>query len=337
MAARLLYDVQQRYKPRIYREFLGAEPYTESEFQARYRFSKESIQILTNLLNDDLKRPTNRSHAIPVETQIKIALRYYASGSFMQVIGDTFGYDKSTVSRIIQAVTGAISAHGADFLRWPDETTKPAIINGFYNIARFPCVIGAVDGTHIRIQAPSDNEYAFVNRKNFHSINVQGICDHEGKFTNIVAKWPGSTHDSFIFRNSDVGIHLDQNHRGFDVDGLLLGDSGYACKPYLMTPYLRPSTRHQERFNSAQTRTRSVIERTFGRWKRRFHLLHSEIRLTPDRVCKIVIACAILHNFAILQREPMIDDREVEEIDIGQDLGRQDGTNVRNLIATTYF
>ncbi|XP_071124039.1 putative nuclease HARBI1 [Mytilus edulis] len=154
MASRLLYDVQQRHKPRIYREFLGAEPYTECEFQARYRFSKESIQILTNLLNDDLKRSTNRSHAIPVETQIKIALRYYASGSFMQVIGDTFGYDKSTVSRIIQAVTG--------------------------------------------------------------------------KFTNIVVKWPGSTHDSFIFRNSDVGIHLDQNHRGFDVGGLLLGDSGYA-------------------------------------------------------------------------------------------------------------
>ncbi|CAC5360910.1 HARBI1 [Mytilus coruscus] len=179
MAARLLYDVQQRYKPRIYREFLGAEPYTESEFQARYRFSKESIQILTNLLNDDLKRPTHRSHAIPVETQIKIALRYYASGSFMQVIGDTFWYNISTVSRIIQAVTGAICSHGADFLRWPDETSKPAIINGFYDIARFPCVIGAVDGTHIRIQAPSDNEYAFVNRKNFHSINVQGICDHK--------------------------------------------------------------------------------------------------------------------------------------------------------------
>ncbi|CAC5422286.1 HARBI1 [Mytilus coruscus] len=200
----------------------------------------------------------------------------------MQVIADTFGYNRSTVSRIIQAVTGAICSHGADFLRWPDETSKPAIINGFFDIARFPCVIKAVDGTLIRMQAPSDNEYAFVNRKNFHSINVQGICDHEGKFANIVAKLPGSTHDSFIFRNSDVGIHLDQNHRGFDVDGLLLGDSGYACKPYLMTHYLRPST-----------------------------------RLTPDRVCKVIVACAILYNFAILQRELMVDDREIEDVDIG--------------------
>ncbi|CAC5415318.1 HARBI1 [Mytilus coruscus] len=190
MAARFFYDVQQTHKPRIYREFHG-EPYTESEFPARYRFSEESIEVLTNLLYDELKRPTHRIHAIPVTTQIKIALR------FMHLV---------------------------------------------VYATRFPCVIGAVDGTHIRFQAPSHDEYAFVNRKNYHSINVQGICDHEGKFTNIVAKWPGSTHDSFIFRNSDVGIHMDQTHRGFNVDGLLLGDNGYACTPYLMTPYLRPST-----------------------------------------------------------------------------------------------
>lgn len=34
--------------------------------------------------------------------------------------------------------------------------------------------------------------------KNYHSIIVQGIC----KFMNIVSKWPGSTHDSFILRIS---------------------------------------------------------------------------------------------------------------------------------------
>ena len=96
--------------------------------------------------------------------------------------------------------------------------------------------------------------------------------------------------------------------------------------------------RQQERFNSAHSRTRSVIERTFGRWKRRFHLLHSEIRMTPDRVCKLIVACAILHNFAIFQREPMEDDvLEAEDVDTGHDLGRQDGMNVRNLISTTYF
>src|SRR6218665_1641467 len=43
----------------------------------------------------------------------------------------------------------------------------------FYQMAVFPNVIGCVDGTHVRILAPIENEHEYVNRKNFHSINVQ--------------------------------------------------------------------------------------------------------------------------------------------------------------------
>ena len=40
---------------------------------------------------------------------------------------------------------------------------------------------------------------AFVNRKQFYSINVQAVCDSDAFITNIVARWPGSTHDSRNF------------------------------------------------------------------------------------------------------------------------------------------
>lgn len=48
----------------------------------------------------------------------------------------------------------------------------------FTEIAGFPGIIGAVDGTHIAIVAPSNQneqykEYTYVNRKGFHSLNVQ--------------------------------------------------------------------------------------------------------------------------------------------------------------------
>ena len=101
-------------------------------------------------------------------------------------------------------------------------------------------------------------------------------------FTNVVARWPGSTHDSFIFRDSRIGQQLNIQHQSLE-DGLLLGDSGYPCKPYLMTPYLNPVTDKQQEFNSAHKRTRVAIEQAFGWWKRRFHLLHSEIRMKPEK------------------------------------------------------
>lgn len=47
------------------------------------------------------------------------------------------------------------------------------VIQDFYEIAGMPCTIGAVDGTHILIKAPQDEEWNYVNRKGQHSINVQ--------------------------------------------------------------------------------------------------------------------------------------------------------------------
>ena len=43
----------------------------------------------------------------------------------------------------------------------------------FENKGGFPGVIGVVDGTDIRIRAPEQEPEAYINRKKFHSINVQ--------------------------------------------------------------------------------------------------------------------------------------------------------------------
>ena len=47
------------------------------------------------------------------------------------------------------------------------------VIRGFAEIANMPGVVGCIDGTHIRIKRPIEFEKAFVNRKHYHSINVQ--------------------------------------------------------------------------------------------------------------------------------------------------------------------
>jgi len=69
----------------------------------------------------------------------------------------------------------------------------------FSVIAGFTNVIGAIDCTHIPIKSPANNEETYVNRKDIlHMINVRAVCDANMCFLYIVAKWPGSTHDSFI-------------------------------------------------------------------------------------------------------------------------------------------
>ena len=156
----------------------------------------------------------------------------------------------------------------------------------------------------------------------------------------MVARWPGSTHDSHIFKTSAVGRQLEQGGGHGLADGVLLGDSGYACTSFLLTPYSQPHSPSEERFNRAHKTTRCTIERTFGLLKRRFHILHSEIRMAPDRVCTIVVACFVLHNIAINLREPEVDDGHVDDEDCDvqeQYHGPENGNAVRKHITNTFF
>ncbi|WAR17990.1 HARB1-like protein [Mya arenaria] len=122
-------------------------------------------------------------------------------------------------------------------------------------------------------------------------------------FTSINAIWPGSTHDAHVFRTSELFHFMETHHHGLE-DGILLGDSAYPCKPYMLTPYLHPANEAQQHFNDAHCSTRNVIERAFGVLKRRFHILHTEIRMKPLKVSKIVVCCVVLHNLAKLWGEP---------------------------------
>ena len=184
MADLLFCDVRGRRRERRFRAGSQFEigGFTDDELRARYRFGRESILFITNLVARDISRNTRRNHALHPLRQVLIALRFYASGSFLQVIGDTFGIDKSTVSRVINDVTRALISKQPHFIKWPSTNDECATIkNALYLRGGFPCVIGCVDGTHIRLQTPSQHENNYVNRKGFHSINVQVVCNHEGE------------------------------------------------------------------------------------------------------------------------------------------------------------
>ena len=100
MADLLFCDLRSRRRERRFRagSQFEIDRFTDDELLARYRFGRESIMFITNLVARDISRNTRRNHALHPLHQVLIALRFYASGSFLQVIADTFGFDKSTVS-----------------------------------------------------------------------------------------------------------------------------------------------------------------------------------------------------------------------------------------------
>ncbi|CAB4435260.1 unnamed protein product [Rhizophagus irregularis] len=71
-----------------------------------------------------------------------------------------------------------------------------------------------MDGVHIPIHEPSENGARYVNRKSFHSINLLGVVDHQGRFTYIHAGEAGYVHDARVFYRSslyhEILLHPEQ-------------------------------------------------------------------------------------------------------------------------------
>lgn len=163
---------------------------------------------------------------------------------------DDLGVSQQTVSRVIAETLDAfyqpyLMRRYLTFPTDPDEIRRNKI--DFMEIANFPGVVGAIDCTHIRITAPKEDPDAYINRKRFHSINVQLVFNAKYRIINCLANWPGSVHDARILRESGLSRKFENNQipRGC----ILLGDSGYPCKPWLLTPYLQPQPGVQTNYN----------------------------------------------------------------------------------------
>lgn len=151
----------------------------------------------------------------------------------------------------------------------------------------------------------------------------------------IVTRWPGSCHDSHIFNNSALKVRFESGEFG---DMVLLGDSGYPLKNYLMTPILHPRTPAEELYNASHTSTRTVVERTFGIIKRRFPVLTCGIRCNLQTARKIIMAVSIVHNIAILNRDNLEEEEERgEEIGENLHLDERDDINLRQRAFVSYF
>ena len=161
-------------RERIFRDRTNPlEIYDDVELHAKFRFRRIHILSILDDFRDAIEYPVTRQGSLSALLQVLIALRFFATGCFQNLAGEMIGVDKSTASRAIHRVTDAMVNLMHRWVVMPTQHQADRQKVKFMRIAGFPNVIGCIDGTHIRIQAPSTNEHEYVNRKNVHSINVQ--------------------------------------------------------------------------------------------------------------------------------------------------------------------
>ena len=148
------------------------EEYDDANFHLRFRLRKDSVITLTAMLKNDLEHQTRRGLPLTPMQQVLLTLHFYATASFHQVIRDLFGVSNYAVCKVIHRGSRVIAKHKRQFISFPAELHK--MKRRFYEIVGFPCVVRAIDCTHMRIVCPDrNNAVAFINRKQFYSVNFK--------------------------------------------------------------------------------------------------------------------------------------------------------------------
>lgn len=164
------------------------------------------------------------------------------------------------------------------------------------------------------------------------------MSDSKLRIRNIVARWPGSTHDQRIFDNSLLKTEFEEGKYGSSV---LIGDSGYANRPYLVTPLLDITTPAEDAYNQSVLTTRNTVERKYGCWKNRYPAIGGKMRMGLKRTCTTIIATGVLHNICIEMNLPVweevsVDPRRIDPpAEPNADYERNDG--MRRRLIDEYF
>lgn len=194
---------QWQHRRKTYRDRINFEFFSERSFIERFRISRSAAQNVLNSIGSLIKHRTKCNCALDPKQQLLVALHFFGTGSQYHAVSDMHGIHKSTVSRIIHRVSNAIlTTLFHIYVRWPNDSSL--IPFKFFQIAGFPRIAGAVDGTLIPIEAPSLNEKDYVDRHGQHSINALVVAGPNYEFFYASARWPGSVHDNRVLRNSTL-------------------------------------------------------------------------------------------------------------------------------------
>ncbi|CAH1990700.1 unnamed protein product [Acanthoscelides obtectus] len=298
--------------------------YSDETFFEHFRVSRNVVNEISGMFqNSEYYRSKSGPYGKLLSgDQVLVYLWYvgHETAGFRDV-ADRYNISISSVTRILKRLTLFLSNLSPTVIQWPDDSEKEQIEAHFRNNG-FPRVIGCIDGSHIKLDKPENDPESYINRKGFYSIQIQAVCDHQRRFKDLFVGYPGSVHDSRVFRTSPLSQTLEQKCGTY----FILGDSGYPLQKNLLTPYKDRGTLTQQQinYNIKLSKNRCIIEHSFGMLKQKFRqLYHIKLRKIP-LIVHFVRAVCVLHNIAIKDELPdanLIETIEAENaaVAIGDD------------------
>lgn len=164
---------------------------------------------------------------VTAEEGILITLWYLSNTETFRQLSDRFNKTRSTIYNTVKKITHYFATISADYIKWPTEQDDMCeIANGFYRKQKLKGVLGAIDGTHIKIKKPQADQEVYYNRKGYHSLLLQGVADHKKRFIDVCCGEAGSIHDARLLKKSKLYEKVYTNEINLG-NYYLIGDAAY--------------------------------------------------------------------------------------------------------------
>lgn len=270
-------------------------------------------ELLVLLTPHIQKQDTVMREAISPRDRLSVTLRYLATGNTFQDLSYSTRIAANTISKIVQTTLEAIiKVLEPRVMTFPSTQEEWELVaHKFETLWNFPHCMGTLDGKHINFRPPRKDGSMYRNYKGKDSIVLLALVDAEYRFLFVDIGRNGRMHDSAVFRESPLGIKMNDGTLNFpvpcEVPGfnhklpyVIVADDAFALKPNLLKPYPdRGLTVEKTVFNYRLSRARRTVENAFGILANRWRVLLSTITLSVEKVETITYACVLLHNYLI--------------------------------------
>lgn len=122
-------------RERTFRDRSDPLAFHYSYLYERYRFSRDGIVYICRLLSPHIANNTCRKTALTVPQTVCIALRFFASGTFLYTVGDAEKISKASVCRSVRTVYLSLKRLLNVFITFPGHRAICTIKHAFYGIA----------------------------------------------------------------------------------------------------------------------------------------------------------------------------------------------------------
>lgn len=183
-----------------------------------------------------------------------------------------------------------------------------AIEDGFSK--HFPHAVGAIDGKHIALQCPTYSASKRRNYKQTKNFVLLTLIDSNCRFIYADIGNQGRISEGGVFSNNSLWNKICSNNLnlptpcqlpGFnaEVPYVFLGDEAFSLSTYVVKPFRGDDEIEESKriFNQILSRSRSVVENTFGALTSRFRVFKKPIIIDADKATLVTMTCVLLHNF----------------------------------------